>query len=61
MLRDVYKEYAAKYTDSAAKWFAPMKKMTEVMLSVREKIKAGEVIADSVENAVRLMSEGIDA
>ena len=59
ILRDVYREYAAEYTESAAKRSAPMKDMAEGMLAVLDKIKSGEVRVDSVEDAVRLVAENI--
>ena len=57
ILRDVYKEYAVKYAESAAQRSAPMKDMAEGMLAVLYRIKSGEVRGDSVEDAVRLMAE----
>lgn len=57
ILRDVYKEYAAEFAESAAKRSAPMNDMAEGMLAVLDRIKSGEVRVDSVEDAVRLMAE----
>ena len=59
ILRDVYKEYAAIFAESAAQRSTPMKDMAEGMLSVLDRIKSGEVRVDSVEDAVRLMAEEV--
>lgn len=61
ILRDVYKDYAAEFAEDAHQRFASLEDMAEGMLSVLDRIKSGEVKVESVEDAVRLMAEQMDA